>query len=430
MLQFFKNFFGEYWFIIILSIPIALYYSYFIFRYLLRLPYKEVGASSFSEKASLTIPILSSRQFFLRFTRKVLVFLLLVYSASFLTVVLPSDPADPIAHLIYFLCALFYIFYFFHVVAFLLFYKRTAGFTYYLNSAGVSWMKNGEQKELNLASQIQVWESFQILFLSDGKTRAAIPLFLIADRHTRAALVEYFSPASPNIAEKGRQGLEIFESVIIALILAMHIRQFAVQAFYIPSGSMEMTLQIGDHLLVDKISLGPYFPPVFGMKKPLHLKFLSFSSIKRGDIIVFKPPIPNEHREFIKRVIGLPGESVEFKQGKVFINNRELAEPYLNKHDAGWVQYYAYLSKTNPAMVHEPSCPRINHTEYLSGFTGKVTIPAGHYLMMGDHRDNSSDSRSWGFVPRENIRGKAWILYFNYYNFLHQMNFSRLGWIQ
>lgn len=427
LIQIFKDFFGEYWFVIAISIPIILYFSYYILRYLYLLPYRDFDASSLNEDFEITF--YTRKKFYLRLARKVVTLFLLIYSASFLSVVLPSDPHDPVSGLIYTIGAIIYLSYAFHVVTFIIYYRKVADITIFVSNAGISWKRSGVTDELDLRKKIEIYERLNVLHLSDGDKQINIPFFLIPDKTMRGRLVDTLKPLPRAILEKGRQGLEVFESVIIALVLAMHIRQFAVQAFYIPSGSMEMTLRIGDHLLVDKLSLGPFFPPVFSGKKATHLKFLAFSDIKRGEIIVFKPPIPNEHREFIKRVIALPGETFEIKNGKVYINDKEIREPYLNDHGKEWKDYYKYLAKSNPAFAHEPSCPRINHTEYLNSFNSKVTVPAGHYLMMGDHRDNSSDSRAWGFVSRENIRGRAWILYFNYYDFIVNFDWSRFGFI-
>jgi signal peptidase I len=425
-----KNFFGEYWFIILISIPIILYYGYFILRFFYRVEYEKITVGSLEK--SLEIHLLSPSMLRNKLLKKILVFLFLFYSASFLAAVLPANPKDPIAYVIYTVGAIIYTCYFLHLAHFIYHYLGTRGLVAYFSKGGISWKKGTSQDTLSLGGKIMLMESQNILFFSDEDNhKFRIPLFLISDKKERDELLSIFQPVNQAVIEKGKQGLDVFESVIIALILAMHIRQFFVQAFYIPSGSMEMTLRIGDHLLVDKISLGTFFPPIFGMKKPLHLKALAFSKIKRGDIIVFYPPIPNEYREFIKRVIALPGDTFEIRDGNVYINDQLRLEPYLNQHQKNWQDYYKFLAKSNPHDIFSsPSCPKINFTEEQSGLHGKIKIPPGKYLMMGDHRDNSSDSRTWGLVPRESIRGKAWILYFNYYDFIKNFDFSRLGFIQ
>ena len=154
--------------------------------------------------------------------------------------------------------------------------------------------------------------------------------------------------------------LENLKTVSLSLFLAFGIRTFIAEARYIPSGSMLPTLQINDRLIIDKISY-------------------DFSNPKRGDIVVFNPTktleAENYHEAFIKRVIGLPGDRVEVKNGKVFVNNIPLKENYLEAPPN-----YQWSS---------------------------VVVPANSYLVLGDNRNNSYDSHYWGFVPRQNIIGKA-----------------------
>jgi len=162
---------------------------------------------------------------------------------------------------------------------------------------------------------------------------------------------------------------EYAEALIIAILLALVIRTFVVQAFKIPSGSMLPTLKIGDHILVNKFIY--YFEP-----------------IRRGDIIVFKFP-QDETRDFIKRVIGLPGETIEIRGRQVLINGIALKEPYAVFSDGPFAQ----------AMERE--------------HLGPFVIPPGKLFMMGDNRDHSMDSRVWGLLDMGKIRGKAFIVYFS-----------------
>ena len=180
---------------------------------------------------------------------------------------------------------------------------------------------------------------------------------------------------------------EYFESIVIAVILALFIRTFVVQAFKIPTGSMENNLLIGDHLLVNKFIFGP-------TESRLERILLPVKQLKREDIVVFKYPEEPE-RDFIKRVIGLPGETVEVREKKVFINGKALDEPYAH-----------YLEPVaTPSEFHEVTSFDVRERY------GPVTVPPDHYFVMGDNRDNSQDSRYWGFLPREYIKGKALILY-------------------
>jgi signal peptidase I len=180
---------------------------------------------------------------------------------------------------------------------------------------------------------------------------------------------------------------EYFESIVIAVILALFVRTWVVQAFKIPTGSMENNLLVGDHLLVNKFIYGPTAGPVERALMPV-------GTVQRRDVVVFKYPEDPE-RDFIKRVIGLPGETLEVRQKKVYINGKPLDEPYVHfLEPAGSYGEFASFD------VRE---------QY-----GPVTVPEGHYFVMGDNRDNSQDSRYWGFLPRGYIKGKALLVYWSF----------------
>jgi signal peptidase I len=181
---------------------------------------------------------------------------------------------------------------------------------------------------------------------------------------------------------------EYFESIVIAVILALFIRTFVVQAFKIPTGSMEENLLIGDHLLVNKFVFGPS-----GAERAV----LPIKDAVRGDVVVFKYPEEPE-RDFIKRVIGLPGETVEVKEKKVYINGTALDEPY------------AHYLQPPSSTSHLDEVTSLDVRERY----GPVTVPAESYFVMGDNRDNSQDSRYWGFLPRSYIKGKALVIYWSY----------------
>jgi signal peptidase I len=183
---------------------------------------------------------------------------------------------------------------------------------------------------------------------------------------------------------------EYLESIVIAVILALFIRTFVVQAFKIPTGSMENNLLIGDHLLVNKLVLGPTMWPI-------ERALLPIGTIRRRDVLVFKYPEEPE-RDFIKRVIGLPGETLEVREKKVYINGSPLDEPYAH-----------YLTPAaDESQYHEVTSFDVRERY------GPVTVPPNQYFMMGDNRDNSQDSRYWGFLPRENIKGRALLIYWSY----------------
>ena len=181
---------------------------------------------------------------------------------------------------------------------------------------------------------------------------------------------------------------EYFESIVIAVILALFVRTWVVQAFKIPTGSMENNLLIGDHLLVNKFVFGPT-PLAIGRA------VLPVRAIHRADIIVFKFP-DEPDRDFIKRVIGLPGDMVELRNKKVYINGQPLDEPYVR-----------FL--TAPSTDYQ----EVTSSDVRENF-GPKTVPPDEYFMMGDNRDNSSDSRYWGFLPRSYVKGKALVIYWSY----------------
>jgi signal peptidase I len=178
---------------------------------------------------------------------------------------------------------------------------------------------------------------------------------------------------------------EYAESIIIAVVLALVIRTFVVQAFKIPSGSMEDSLLIGDHILVNKLSYGIQLPIMDSKIRPLGLA----GDPQRGDIIVF--PFPRDpSRDFIKRVVALPGERIEVRNHRAYINGEALKEPYVRLDERAAMQ---------------PS--RYSHW-------GPEVVPPGKVFVMGDNRDNSADSRDWGFLDSEQVKGRAFIIYWSW----------------
>jgi len=196
---------------------------------------------------------------------------------------------------------------------------------------------------------------------------------------------------------------EYSEALIVAAILALIIRTFVVQAFKIPSGSMEDTLLIGDHLLVNKF--------IFGMQVPFSdTRFLPLRHPERGDIIVFEFPDDEDksyfkRRDFIKRVIGTPGDTVEVRDKKVYVNGELYRIPQEVHKDPG-------LQPPNYG-------PR--------DFTGPVKVPPGQYFVMGDNRDHSYDSRFWGFVEEPKIKGLAFIKYWSWDREENWPRWARIG---
>jgi len=182
---------------------------------------------------------------------------------------------------------------------------------------------------------------------------------------------------------------EVVETIIHALILAFALRTFVIQAFYIPSGSMENTLLPGDMILVNKFI---YY----------------FTDIKRGDIIVFKYP-NDPSKDYIKRVVGLPGDSLEIKNGDVYVNDKLYEEKYTKEKAADDMIMHAHIEKDPAGAVTSVAAQ------------GKIKVPAGKLFVMGDNRNNSQDSRFWGFLSQSSLKGKALVIYWP---------LSRIGFIR
>jgi signal peptidase I len=174
-----------------------------------------------------------------------------------------------------------------------------------------------------------------------------------------------------------------------------------VQAFVIPTGSMEDTLLIGDHLLVDKLS---YAPP-----GAISRHILPYTGVRRGDIIVFRYPI-DIRQTFVKRVIGVPGDRLRIERKQVFLNGQAVQEPY-KYHKTDYFDSYRDNFPSEPNVrLYEPA--QVMLEKNVSG--AEIVVPPNSYFAMGDNRDSSLDSRYWGFVPRENIIGKPLIIYWSY----------------
>nr|WP_321391327.1 signal peptidase I [uncultured Desulfuromusa sp.] len=196
------------------------------------------------------------------------------------------------------------------------------------------------------------------------------------------------------------------EALIVAVVLALIIRTFLFQAFKIPSGSMLDTLLIGDHLLVNKFIYGTTIPGLDG-------RYLKVRDPERGDVIVFEFPGDEgksffEKRDFIKRVIGLPGDVIEVKAKQVYVNGQPFSVPQEKHKDQD--------------MIPSVASPR--------DFSGPVKVPEDSYFVMGDNRDFSFDSRFWGYVHKSKIKGLAFIKYWSWNsegNLLHKIRFSRIG---
>ncbi len=190
------------------------------------------------------------------------------------------------------------------------------------------------------------------------------------------------------------------EPILTAILIALFIRTFIVQAFKIPSGSMEPTLLVGDYLLVSKF--------IYGMRIPFtDRKVLQFEKPRRGDVVVFPFPI-DPSKDFIKRVIGTEGEKIQIIQAKIYINDRPIPDPWGHFENIGSSEYRREIENFGPAIV-----------------------PKDSLFVMGDNRNNSDDSRFWGFVHVDAVLGKAFIIYFSWNGpsgeLLDKVRWSRIG---
>jgi signal peptidase I len=214
---------------------------------------------------------------------------------------------------------------------------------------------------------------------------------------------------------------EWVEPFLIAAVVALFIRQFVVEAFKIPSGSMIPTLLVGDHLLVNKFIYGPRIPFT-------DIRFFNWEEPKRGDVIVFKYP-ENEDKNFIKRVIGLPGDKIQIISGVLFINDKPV-----KIHDLGYAKEDIEDSSAllGRARLYREDLGTVEHMiQYLFDQKdrnfGPIVVPGRSVFVMGDNRDNSQDSRVWGFVKYDKILGKALIIYWSWDGKDNWIRWERIG---
>lgn len=209
--------------------------------------------------------------------------------------------------------------------------------------------------------------------------------------------------ASRAEAQTKSQLREFAEAIVVALVLALVVRTLFLQAYKIPSGSMLPTLLVGDHILVNKF--------IYGIRIPFTgARLLAIRSPRRGDVVVFVPP-DDPTKDFIKRIIALPGDRVEIRDKRVLVNGRP------SDQEAHAIHTDADRSPGDtgppPPGVRECQFPRPGANVYRDWF-GPCVVPPGHYFVMGDNRDRSQDSRFWGYVPMEAIKGKAFVIYWSW----------------
>jgi signal peptidase I len=202
----------------------------------------------------------------------------------------------------------------------------------------------------------------------------------------------------------GRWMWEWTKAICTAVLLFLGIRTFLVEAFKIPTGSMEGTLMVGDFLLVNKAVYGAEVPGT-------HARLPAFSEPRRGDVVVFIPP-DDSTRNYVKRIVGVSGDTLEMRDKTLYLNHKPVAEPYArhidpltDPSDPRMLWQYRYLVQPRPSPLdYHPT--RDNW--------GPLVVPAGKYFGMGDNRDNSDDSRYWGFFDKESVRGRPMFIYYSF----------------
>lgn len=186
------------------------------------------------------------------------------------------------------------------------------------------------------------------------------------------------------------QAREYLEAVLVAVVFALFVRTFLLQAYVVPTPSMEARILVGDHLIVNKFLFAP-------SGRGLLARLLPHRAVRRGDVIVFKFP-EDPRRDFIKRVVALPGETVEIRDKVVFVEGIRLPEPHVTfSDDRVW-----------------PDDPELPESYRRRDQSRPFTVPPGSYFALGDNRDNSYDSRFWGPVPADNLKGRAMLVYWSY----------------
>ncbi len=189
----------------------------------------------------------------------------------------------------------------------------------------------------------------------------------------------------------------------VTILVLLFATSTLLQAFVVPSGSMENTLLVGDHLFVDKLAYSPY--------GPVSKHLLPYEDVHRGDVIVFRYPV-DITKDYVKRVIGVPGDHIRLKDGVLQLNGHAVAEPYVIHSRPGTHDEYRDNFPLGQSYVMlYPGARRMLEESQVNG---EIVVPADHYFAMGDNRENSEDSRYWGFVPRENIKGKPVLIWWSF----------------
>ena len=242
-----------------------------------------------------------------------------------------------------------------------------------------------------------IFRSF--LFIKTAEKNYLIPLYSLHRNNYKLIHDSFLKSIHPgdrliNLA------YDTLESIFIALVIALHVMHFLLGKYYIPTSSMRDTLIEGDFIFAEKISYGLNLPQLFFMESPRKFRPFFFQEISRGDVVIFHPLSPgDEKREYVKRCIAVEGDRVELKNDSVYLNGTKLDEPYAN-------------GKTN-------------YDIYENGKIDGI-VPKGMILLLGDNREDSQDSRYFGYIPVDRIEGRALLLFWNSEN-IKNMDFSRIG---
>jgi signal peptidase I len=216
---------------------------------------------------------------------------------------------------------------------------------------------------------------------------------------------ETLSPSGAGRTQAAATFVDYLESLLVTVLIALFGTTFVVQAFKIPSESMKPTLQVGDHLLVNKF--------IFGGRGAWYEKLLPYRPIRRGDILVFKYPF-DDHPHYVKRVIGIPGDRIRIVDQKVFVNGEPLNEQSYVKHDPAASDPFGDNFPPRDSYSVEIGL-RPEWAAKIMDYVrhGELIVPENHYFVMGDNRDHSWDSRYWGFVDRDAVMGRPMVIYWS-----------------
>jgi signal peptidase I len=254
-------------------------------------------------------------------------------------------------------------------------------------------------------------------------------LFFAGGRKARADALAHAEGSEPERQQRAQEALrepmivEYARSFFPVILIVLLFRSFLAEPFKIPSGSMMPTLLVGDFILVNKFAYGLRLPV-------LGTKILAIGEPQRGDVFVFRYPNPEhdprkEGLDYIKRVIGLPGDEITYRNKTLYVNGKEVPQTDVGPFAGSGTE----ARRMAGAEIHEEMLPEVQHqilesSMLLPGREGSWRVPAGHYFAMGDNRDNSEDSRYWGFVPEQNVIGKAFVIWMNWDG---GIDFKRIG---